>query len=149
MGIVVNRPMDIRLSEILDQMQIPRDEKANLDQLVYVGGPVAMDRGFVLHPTAQRWDSTLEITPQISITTSRDILEAMASGSGPEDSLVALGYAGWGSGQMEDELGANAWLSGPADQSIIFHMPPEERWHAAARLLGVDLDTLSGETGHA
>jgi len=149
MGIVVNRPMDIHLSEILDQMQIERREEAKLDQWVFVGGPVAMDRGFVLHPTEQRWDSTLEITPEISITTSRDILEAMATGSGPPRSLVALGYAGWAGGQLEDELGANAWLSGPASKEIIFEMPPEQRWHAAARLLGVDLDMLSGEAGHA
>jgi putative transcriptional regulator len=149
MGRVVNRPMEIHLSEILDQMQIHSSGDAALEQPVFVGGPVAMDRGFVLHPTAQRWDSTLEITPEISITTSRDILEAMAAGSGPTSSLVALGYAGWAGGQLEDELGANAWLSGPASQEIIFEMAPEQRWHAAARLLGVDLDTLSGDAGHA
>ena len=149
MGIVVNRPMNIRLTDIIEQMEIPGGEAAELQQPVYIGGPVATDRGFVLHPTSRLWDSTLQITPEISITTSKDILEAIAAGTGPEDCLVALGYAGWAGGQLEEELSANAWLSGPADLDIIFHLPAEQRWHAAARLLGVDLDTLSGEAGHA
>jgi putative transcriptional regulator len=120
-----------------------------LQQPIYVGGPVAMERGFVLHATGPQWASTLEITEQISITTSQDILEATAAGEGPDELLIALGYAGWGSGQLERELSENAWLSGPADRDIIFRLPVDQRWHAAARLLGVDLDILSNEAGHA
>lgn len=150
MGIVVNRPMNIQLSDILEQMQIPCPSPERLQHPIYIGGPVAMERGFVLHATgSQQWGSTLEITPKISVTTSQDILEAIARGDGPEELLIALGYAGWGSGQLERELGENAWLSGPADDKIIFRLPVEQRWHAAARLLGVDLDTLSNEAGHA
>ncbi len=148
MGIVINRPMNIRLGEILEQMEIPA-KPAAVDQPVFVGGPVQVDRGFVLHPSEKRWDSTLEITSEISVTTSRDILEAMAVEEGPHLSLIALGYAGWGSHQLEDEMAANAWLSGPADLDIIFRKPAEERWEAAARLLGVDLNLLSGDAGHA
>ena len=95
------------------------------------------------------WDSTLSIDDDISITTSRDILEAMAEGGGPEQTLVALGYAGWGAGQLEQELQQNAWLSGPVDKSILFDLPPEQRWEAAARLLGVDVNLMSSEAGHA
>ena len=149
MGIVVNRPMDLRISDILEQMDIAAGGGMRIDQQVYIGGPVAMDRGFVLHGGDRKWGSTLEITPQISITTSRDILEAIALGKGPVDALVALGYAGWGSGQLEDEIGANAWLSSPANPDIIFHVPAEDRWRAAARLVGVDLDQISSEVGHA
>ena len=148
MGIVINRPMTIKLGEILEQMDIPANPAA-VDRPVYVGGPVQVDRGFVLHPSERLWDSTLRITPQISVTTSRDILEAMATDQGPDMSLVALGYAGWGSHQLEDEMAANAWLSGPADLGIIFERPAEERWEAAAQLLGVDLNLMSGDAGHA
>jgi len=149
MGIVVNRPMNIHLSDILEQMHIRCTDPARPHQTVYIGGPVSLDRGFVLHCSGRRWNSTLEITPRISITTSQDILEAMACGEGPAETLVALGYAGWSPGQLEQELSANAWLSGPADPAIMFDLPVEQRWHAAARLLGVDLATLSSETGHA
>jgi putative transcriptional regulator len=148
MGIVINRPMTIQLGEILEQMEIPAKPGA-VNQPVFVGGPVQIDRGFVLHPSERRWDSTLEITPEISVTTSRDILEAMAADEGPNLSLIALGYAGWGSHQLEDEMAANAWLSGPANLDIIFRRPAEERWEAAARLLGVDLNLMSGDAGHA
>ena len=108
------------------------------------------ERGFVLHTPATEWDSTLQITDDVSVTTSKDILEAIAKGEGPTKSLIALGYAGWGSGQLEAELSANAWLNGPAtDKDIIFEMPSNQRWQAAASLLGVDLNLLSGEAGHA
>jgi putative transcriptional regulator len=95
------------------------------------------------------FDSTLNVTSDISVTTSRDVLEAIAGGEGPERTLIALGYAGWGGGQLEQEMSANSWLSGPADSEIIFRLDSEARWLAAARLLGVDLNLLSGEAGHA
>lgn len=149
MGIVINRPLDINLGDILEQMDIPVSSSDNSQQAVFSGGPVQTERGFVLHTPDEKWDSTLQITPEISITTSRDILEAIAEGKGPIQSLVALGYAGWGEGQLEDELSANAWLSGPADTQIIFNLPSEERWQAAAQILGVDMNLMSGDTGHA
>ncbi|NCC29445.1 MAG: YqgE/AlgH family protein [Gammaproteobacteria bacterium] len=149
MGIVINRPLDVRLGELLDQLEIVA-LRPNVEQIpVYQGGPVQTDRGFVLHTSGPTFDSTLSITSDISVTTSRDVLEAIASGEGPEQTLVALGYAGWGSGQLEQEMSANAWLSGPASDEIIFRMDPSARWLAAAQLLGVDLNLLSGEAGHA
>jgi putative transcriptional regulator len=149
MGIVVNRPSDLRLTDVLEHMEIASANAAAGDQIVYLGGPVETERGFVLHDRSREWDSTMAITEAISITTSRDILEAMAQGEGPERSLIALGYAGWGAGQLEDEMQHNAWLSGPADPEIIFNLPVERRWEAAARLLGVDMALLSTDAGHA
>jgi putative transcriptional regulator len=149
MGIVINRPMEIRLGEVLSQLDIDSDDPRVLGATVYLGGPVQPDRGFVLHTAGERFDSTLAITPDLSMTTSRDVLEAIAAGRGPDQSLIALGYAGWAPGQLEDEMGANAWLSGPADSDILFRLPDEARWLAAAQLLGVDLNLLSGEAGHA
>jgi putative transcriptional regulator len=149
MGIVVNRPMNLSLGDMFDQLDIQSTDPAALHLPVYLGGPVQPDRGFVLHSGEEQYDSTLRIAPEVSVTTSKDVLEAIAQGRGPRYALVALGYAGWSGGQLEDEMGANAWLSGPAADEILFRLPAEQRWHAAARLLGVDLDLISGEVGHA
>ncbi len=149
MGIVLNRPTDLSLADVLRHMDIEGGLGAAGTQIVYLGGPVEEERGFVLHTRTEPWDSTLAIDDGISITTSRDILEAMAHGNGPDRTLVALGYAGWGAGQLEDELQQNAWLSGPSDRSILFELPADQRWEAAARLLGVDVNLLSSEAGHA
>jgi len=149
MGIVVNRPMKLQLGDMLEQLEIRPTAPGAAELPVYLGGPVQTDRGFVLHGDDRMWDSTMRITPQVSVTTSKDILEAIAHGEGPEHSLIALGYAGWASGQLDAEMGANAWLSGPADGDILFRLPARDRWLAAARLLGVDMNLLSGEAGHA
>lgn len=150
MGIVINRPIDIDISEVFEQMEIPVSAPATVDRVpVFLGGPVEEQRGFVLHTGGGDWDSSLRINENLSVTTSRDILEAMARGEGPEQSLIALGYAGWGSGQLEQEIKDNAWLSAPAELSILFELPPAKRWEAAAGLLGIDLNTLSTESGHA
>lgn len=149
MGIVLNRPTELSLADVLSHMEIEGDPGETGEQRVYLGGPVEEERGFVLHTHTEPWDSTLAINDDISVTTSRDILEAMACGKGPSHALVALGYAGWGAGQLERELQDNAWLSGPADRSILFDLPPDQRWEAAARLLGVDVNLLSSEAGHA
>jgi putative transcriptional regulator len=149
MGIVLNRPTELRLADVLKHMKIEGGMGASGEQMVFLGGPVEEERGFVLHTSTEPWDSTLPVTDEISITTSRDILEAMAHGDGPDQTLVALGYAGWGAGQLEKELQENAWLSGPASQQILFELPPEQRWEAAAKLLGVDLNLLSNDAGHA
>ena len=114
-----------------------------------MGGPVQSDRGFVLHEPSGDWEATLQVTETIGITSSRDILAAIAEGKGPDHAIITLGYAGWGAGQLEEELAANAWLSGPASSTIVFETPSEERWMAAAALLGIDLNLLSGEAGHA
>ncbi len=150
MGIIINSPLDIPMSEILEQLDIDHPISRLENSIIYLGGPVSSDRGFVLHEsTSTRWDSTLVVKDGISITTSRDILQAIARGKGPEKRLLALGYAGWSPGQLEQELAANAWLCGPADEAIIFDQPASQRWQAAARDLGVDLSLLSTETGHA
>jgi putative transcriptional regulator len=149
MGIVINRPSGLRLNDILEQLDITPGEGGVCEQEIYVGGPVQTDRGFVLHTADSSWDSTLQITDDISVTTSKDILEAIAKNSGPRKTLIALGYAGWGSGQLEGELSENSWLNGPASEQILFDLPAESRWKAAAETLGVDLDLLSGVAGHA
>ncbi len=149
MGIVINKPLDIELGEIFQQMEIDTSNAIARQQTVFQGGPVHIDRGFILHKSATTWDSSINVTDNISVTTSKDILEAMAQGEGPQESLIALGYAGWGSGQLEEEILHNAWLSGPADQDIIFKTPYQDCWQAAAEHLGVDLDKLSTDVGHA
>ncbi len=149
MGIVINRPLEIDLKEVFSQMKI--DAKIpGVDTLpVFLGGPVQQERGFVLHRPWGEWESTFNITEMIAVTTSRDILAAVANGNGPDEILVALGHAGWGAGQLEQEISDNAWLSTPAESRIIFQLPPEQRWEAAAALAGVDVHRLSSEIGHA
>jgi len=149
LGITINRPSDIRLGEIFQQLDIQCSDPEISEQQVYIGGPVQQDRGFLLHSPAGNWDSSLQVTDNISVTTSKDILEAIARGEGPEQVIIALGYAGWGAGQLEHELSENAWLSCPANEQILFHTPAEKRWEAAAKLLGIDLQLLSSDTGHA
>lgn len=149
MGLVINRLLDISMAEIYEQLEIDPDAGANIKGPVYQGGPVQHNRGFVLHEPLGQWESSMPVTETIGISTSRDIMQAMAHNKGPEHNLLALGYAGWGPGQLEQEMVDNAWLSGPADSQIIFDLPVEQRWHAAAELLGVDIDSLSGEAGHA
>ena len=149
MGIVINRPLGLNLGEVLDHMSIEvKIENVNA-MMVLQGGPVQRERGFVIHEPAGEWDAVLAVGNEIGVATSRDILTAVAHGHGPQRAVVALGYAGWGAGQLEREVQGNAWLSGPADSSIIFDLPYEKRYESAARLLGVDLDRLSGEAGHA
>lgn len=148
-GIVVNRPLDVELGEILQQMDIKPSSPRIARIPIYLGGPVHKDHGFVLHQPGEQWQSTLHLTQTIAITTSRDILEAIANDHVSGKVLIALGYAGWGPGQLEHEMGANAWLSGPGNADIIFNTPTQSRWRKAAALLGVDLSHLSGQAGHA
>lgn len=149
MGIVINRPLNIGLGEILTQMELqPRDD--SIDGMpVYHGGPVQTDRGFVLHQTESKWNSSIHVSDEIEVTTSRDILQSIANGEGPDESLVALGYAGWGAGQLEQEMIDNAWLSSPVNTDIIFKMPSDKRWQSAAAILGINIDNLSSDIGHA
>ena len=149
MAIIINQPVDLSVGELMDQMSLqPVGEQLDTTP-VYRGGPVDVERGFVLHQSVGNWDSSLPINDKIALTTSKDIIAAMAEGRGPEQSLVALGYAGWGAGQLEEEIRANAWLNGPADSKILFETPVEERWESAAALLGIDIHQLTGDAGHA
>jgi putative transcriptional regulator len=149
MGIVINRPLDLALGDVLAQMDLKACSDSVEKMPIYQGGPVQTDRGFVLHNPDSEWQSSINVSDEIGVTTSRDILQAIATGHGPKFSLIALGYAGWAAGQLEREIKDNAWLSGPADSDIIFRMPCEKRWESAASLLGVDLDRLSTDIGHA
>ena len=153
LGIILNRPLQMALGDVFGQLSLSCTDLRLREQLVLRGGPVAPDRGFVLHPPlsseAEPWDSTLQVSPTLHVTTSRDILGSMARGDGPTQAVVALGYAGWDAGQLEDEIRSNAWLNVEAVDSIIFATPFEQRWHAAARLLGVEIGRLSTQAGHA
>ncbi len=154
MGLMVNRLSDFTLAEVLRQMDIASDSPTLGNQSVLMGGPVQPERGFVLHDDPRDFGSTLRFGQRdgcggLAVSTSRDILQEMARGAGPGNALVALGYAGWTAGQLEEELAQNAWLTVPADHAICFHTPLAERWNAAARSLGVDLSRLSDTVGHA
>lgn len=149
MGVIVNRASEYTLGEVLNQMSLAAHDEHMARQLVLSGGPVLPERGFVLHDGDRRWDSTLSIGVGLSLTTSRDILEAMAEGEGPEHVLVALGCAGWSAGQLELELGENSWLTAPADPELLFELPLEQRWLAAGGRIGVDMSRMTGYSGHA
>lgn len=150
MGLRVDHPLDVTLRELFVQLRLPHNGIL-ADRLLLAGGPVRSEWGFVLHPqTRRKWHSSLEVADGVSLTASRDIIEAMATGSEvPEQSLVALGYAGWGAGQLEQELGANAWLTVPADAELLFDAPLEHKAQRAAARIGVDLAKLSVHAGHA
>jgi len=149
LGLVINRPLDLTLTQLLDHLHITTQHLELSETPIHYGGPVQPEQGFVLHRPVGHWGATLRINDQIGITTSRDILQAVADGQGPDDLLITLGYAGWGPGQLEQELAENAWLSSPVDADILFHTPSDRRWLAAAALLGIDLNLLSSDAGHA
>ena len=149
LGIVLNKPLGMRLSEVLAQMKLVTDAATIGEQIVLRGGPVHQDRGFVLHQPGGSWESTHRISDAIQVTTSRDILAAMARGEGPEKAFIALGYAQWGAGQLEQELKDNSWLTLPVSDAVLFDLPYEDRWTAAWQSLGVDVATVSPQAGHA
>ena len=150
MGLVVNRASEYKLGDVMAQMQMPCEDQTVAARQVLIGGPVQAERGFVLHaPNERTWDSTFRINDSLAVTTSRDILAAMAEGNGPKRALIALGYAGWGAGQLEQELRENAWLTVEANERILFETALEDRWQAAVALVGVDPNQLSDYAGHA
>lgn len=153
LGIVLNRSLEMTLGEVFDQLQLECHDTALRETQVLRGGPVQQDRGFVLHPPGAAddpvFDATLKVSDTLHVTTSRDVLASMARGGFPRRAVVALGYAGWDAGQLEDEIRSNAWLTVPASDEIIYRAPLDARWHSAARLLGVDLGRLSHQAGHA
>lgn len=148
LGLVVNRPIDVTLGTLLRQVDIDCDDPVLSDQPLYYGGPVQLEHGFVLHRPLGHWKSTLPVG-DIGLTTSRDILEALATGQGPREQMVALGYAGWAPGQLEDEIQRNGWLTVEADQDVIFSVRAADRYDAALKVLGVNAAFLSDEVGHA
>ena len=148
-GIIINHETDITLDEIISDIKIPSPDSPEHNQKLFIGGPVQQDRGFILHEAGGKWQSTLKVNEHISLTTSRDILEAIAKNEGPKDNIIALGYAGWAPEQLEQEFLDNAWLSCPANEQIIFNTPVNKRFQSAADIIGVDMSTISNESGHA
>ena len=149
LGIVINKPLSMTLDEVFEQMKLEASDPTIGGRAVLRGGPVHRDRGFVVHRPAGQWDSSHVVSEQVQVTTSRDVLAAMARGDGPPDAFMALGYAGWEAGQLEREMRENAWLSLPVDERIVFDMPFEDRWHAVWRQLGIDIGRMSHVAGHA
>jgi putative transcriptional regulator len=149
LGIIINRPSELKLGDIMKQMDIQVKKPEIADLPVFFGGPVQPERGFILHEPVTVWGSTLQVSENFALTTSRDILDAIARGEGPQRVLVALGYAGWGEGQLEREIMENAWLNVPADSAVLFDYPPTQRWKAAAGLVGIDISQLTHRFGHA
>ncbi len=148
LGLVINRPTDLSVAGLLEKIDLKLEIALPQNASVYFGGPVHTDRGFVLHSPAGSFSSSIQLG-QLALTTSRDVLQAVAEGNGPEKMLVTLGYSGWGAGQLESELAQNAWLTVPASPDVIFATPPEDRYSAALKLLGIDPAMLSGVAGHA
>lgn len=149
MGLVINKSLDsIDFRELLGQLDIPAAESAR-DVTVHFGGPVENQRGFVLHSGEYRHAETLMVTEHVGLTATLDILRALARGDGPERSILALGYAGWGAGQLESEIHDNAWLSVPYDEGLMFEVGDDDKWERAFNSIGVDLSVLSGTSGRA
>ena len=148
LGIVVNRPTSLSLSEIFQQLDLSQNG-IDCSDLVHFGGPVQSERGLVLHEGIGGWEYTLSITDTLGLTTSKDILSALANGTGPDSYLFALGYAGWTGGQLEEEIQQNSWLIVPANREILFETPVEQRWDKAAKMAGIDITKISSQVGHA
>ena len=149
LGIVINRPTTLKMGGLFEQLAVDDADPDASELPVMSGGPVGIERGFVLHGPEHSYENTLPVSGDISLTLSRDIIDDMASGKGPEKALVALGYAGWDAGQLESEMLANSWLNVPASPEIVFDTPFAERWDLAARTLGIDISAMPTDAGHA
>ena len=151
LGITINRPLGMELGAVFKQLELELNGESTrlASQPVMRGGPVQAERGFVLHESAIDWQATTQVGPVIFVTTSQDILADMAAGKGPKRALMALGYAGWGAGQLDAEIRDNAWLTVPASAELVFDTPPEQCWRAAAQSIGINLTALSPDAGHA
>lgn len=150
MGLVINQPVGMNLKELVNQADkeaIVLDEKA--DDIVLAGGPVSQDRGFILHTSQPGWSSSLQLTSEIMVTTSKDILSALGNEKGPEKALITLGYAGWTEGQLEEEIQHNSWLTIEADLDLLFNVPIHKKWETAVQKLGIDIWQLGPDAGHA
>ena len=151
LGIVINKPLNASIADIFNELDIVCDLEAELFQRrrVLAGGPVERDKGFIIHDADRTWESSITVTPDISICTSKTILQDIAAGNGPDNYLVALGCAGWDAGQLEREISANTWLTIPADTDLIFSQDYAAKADAAASLLGIDLQQISPDAGHS
>ncbi len=153
MGIMINAPIEVTVEKMLEQVDVepvhPQINTASLKQQVLNGGPVSEDRGFILHIPKDDYQSSVQMTDGLSMTTSKDILTVLGTEAEPKQYLVALGYSGWEAGQLEQEMADNSWLSIEADTDIIFKTPVDERWRKALTKLGIDAANLSAESGHA
>jgi len=149
LGIMINRPLTLKLAGLFEQLSVDDPDPGVASHPVLSGGPVGTERGFVLHGPERNYENTLAVSDDIQLTLSRDVIDDLASGEGPEKSLVALGYAGWEAGQLENEMLANSWLSVPATPELVFDTPFAERWDSAARTLGIDISQMSSDAGHA
>jgi putative transcriptional regulator len=154
LGLVINKPIDIKLKNLFEKVDLNLDREELAEQPVYFGGPVQTERGFVLHEKLGEgeddgYTSTMSIPGGLAMTTSKDVLEALSLGAGPKKVLITLGYSGWTAGQLEDEIGRNGWLTVDADPAVIFDTPIEQRYQRALALLGFDPRMLSQEAGHA
>lgn len=149
LGIVINRPLTLTLGGLFEQLDLEDVDPAAAQNPVLMGGPVGPERGFVLHGSTHSYEHSLAVSSEINLTLSRDIIDAMARGGGPDKTLVALGYAGWEPGQLEAEMLANSWLNVPATPDVVFDLPFAERWAAAAKSMGIDIARMSSDAGHA
>ena len=149
LGIVINRPLDLKLGGLFEQLDVEDPDPETAAGPVLMGGPVGPERGFVLHNPGTSFENSLAVSNDIHLTLSRDVIDALATGDGPRKSLVALGYAGWEPGQLEYEMMANSWLNVPASPDIVFDTPFNDRWMSAARTLGIDISQISPDAGHA
>jgi putative transcriptional regulator len=149
LGIVINRPSNLDLAGLFEQLSVDDVDQKIASTPVLDGGPVARERGFVLHSPSHEFESSVSVSDDIQLTFSRDVLESLAAGTGPEHSVVALGYAGWQPGQLESEMLHNTWLTVPATAKLIFDVPFEERWSSAAETMGIDINQISPHAGHA
>ncbi len=152
LGLTVNRPSDLKLSDLFDQLGLDNHDPSVADTIIFDGGPLHRERGFVLHETKgddREWDSSLVVGKHLKITTSKDILKAIAEGQGPKRFLVTLGYAGWEAGQLEQEIRENVWLNVDAQRDILFEAPIDQRWSKAVASLGFSADVLQPSGGHA
>ena len=153
LGLVINKPIDIKLRNLFEKVELNLNHQPLAEQPVFFGGPVQTERGFVLHEKqgegSSQYNSTLSVPGGLDMTTSKDVLEAMADGGGPRRVLITLGYSGWQAGQLEEEIGRNGWLTVGADPTVIFDTPIEQRYDRAVALLGIDPRMLSQEAGHA
>ncbi|MDH3339329.1 MAG: YqgE/AlgH family protein [Gammaproteobacteria bacterium] len=149
LGIVINRPLDLTLAGLFEQLDVVDPDPQASARPVLMGGPVGPERGFVLHDPGISFENSIEVSSDIYLTLSRDVIDAIATGAGPQQSLVALGYAGWEPGQLEYEMLANSWLNVPATPDIVFDTPFNDRWMSAARTLGIDISKISPDAGHA
>ncbi len=148
-GLTINHPMQVTIEELFEQLDIPSKNTKIKGMTALQGGPVQVEQGFIIHDTNKKWENTLEICEDLSVTASRDILFDIADGDGPENFLLVLGCASWTAGQMEAEIMSNAWLNCPIDKKILFNTPYEKRWHGAVDTLGIDVNAISDVAGHA